>query len=270
MNSCSASHQWLCATLGHCTFRPTWAQAFLWNGYRRSGPPWTDTHLKAPTDLHCLVGATKYLPTNYLCFSTLTANLIKIRNKFTSQQTLETWVLPAETSLTIWIIGCQIPHLTVTEKLMQTQEMLFSLLRGRRGGGQDFPCSWGPLQPWRSEALWRKPQLLVQCQRLPWSSGCTLWNFTIFKLHFHDSRSGNSTGSPGSRQNPFNRTPQASGGSALRGTCACLSVPSHPGANHTYPITLTLSQHLTITMPAMASTQNKKPGNQRLLVTPGG
>lgn len=154
---------------------------------------------------------------------------------------------------------------------MQTQEMLFSLLRGRQGGGgRDFPCSWGTLQPWRSEALLRKPQLLVHCQWLPWFSGCTLWNFTIPKLHFHDWKSSNLTGSQRSRQNPFNGTPQASGGSVLRETCACLSVPSHPGANHMYPITLTLSQLLTITMPAMASTQNKKPGNQRLLVAPGG
>ena len=105
---------------------------------------------------------------------------------------------------------------------MQTKEMLFSWLRGRRGGGgRDFPCSWGTLQPWRGEALLRKPHLLVHCQWLPWSSGCTLWNFTISKLHFHDWKSSNLTGSPWSRQNPFNGTPQASGGSVLRETCAC-------------------------------------------------
>lgn len=34
-----------------------------------------------------------------------------------------------------------------------------------------------------------------------------------------------------------------------------LSVPSHPGANHVYPRTLAFSQHLTIIMPAMASTK---------------
>lgn len=34
-----------------------------------------------------------------------------------------------------------------------------------------------------------------------------------------------------------------------------LSVPSHPGANHMYPRTLAFSLHLTIVMPAMASTK---------------
>lgn len=60
---------------------------------------------------------------------------------------------------------------------------------------------------------------------------------------------------PGAGKTPATETPQASEGSTLRWTLACLSVPSHPGANHMYPITLALSQHLSITMPAMASTK---------------
>ncbi|GAB5568546.1 hypothetical protein PRBEI_2000235700 [Prionailurus iriomotensis] len=77
--------------------------------------------------------ATEHLPTNYLS--------VFHRNCQCNENSLKS-LSPSE------LIGCQIPPLTFTEKLMQTQEMLISLWRGRYrggGGGHDFSCSFGTL-----------------------------------------------------------------------------------------------------------------------------
>lgn len=64
----------------------------------RSEPPWTGTHPKK----QALRERQNIYQRIISQFSTSTANLTKIRRKFTSQRILEAWVLPAEThSVTI-------------------------------------------------------------------------------------------------------------------------------------------------------------------------
>lgn len=54
--------------------------------------------------------------------------------------------------------------------------------RGReeeKEGRRDLPVSRAPYEGSQT--------FRCSMERLPWSSCCTLWNFTIFKLHLHDS-----------------------------------------------------------------------------------
>lgn len=152
--------------------------------------------------------------------------------------------------------------------------MLFSLWRGRAGGGDDFSCSFSTLStlgrgltPFQgSQNQW------CSVKRLPWSFCCTLRNFTIFKLHFHGSVNSQGAATrpvlPGAKPlpqkhlRPEKEVPSQMDSCMLR---VCLHIL----------VQITCTQGLWLchnTLPSPCQQwlpQNFKPGNQRLLVAPG-
>lgn len=145
---------------------------------------------------------------------------------------------------------------------MQTQEVLFSLWRGRPGGGgHDFSHSFGTLFTSLGDRCLIKEATILGA----------VWN------GFRDLFAAPSETSPSSnfsflvlfilKEQQLDQFSQEQAKSLQQKhlrlekeepfqTDLCmLSVPSHPGANHVYPRTLALSQHVTIVMPAVTSTK---------------